>query len=260
MGCGSSGLGDQVLVADPQPMKLPMRALPQDAPSQQAVALFNGGNPKAALETLGLDGNPKAAASWLHRTQGLDCTVLGDILGDFKYTALRQAYIQAFAFTGVSLEVALRSLLRNFRLPGEAQKIDRLMESFASHWCACHKEPAREAVPEQQLSPDGAFLVSFALIMLNTDLHNASVKRKMSLEQFQRAVRSAEGGQELPKSWIRQLYRNIRDHEIVMECQFTSPQMPCINPEAFDEWLENLQGSESESSNPENDDTNYVTI
>lgn len=33
---------------------------------------------------------------------------------------------------------SLRFFLEKFRLPGEAQKIDRLMEKFASRYCECN--------------------------------------------------------------------------------------------------------------------------
>jgi brefeldin A-inhibited guanine nucleotide-exchange protein len=45
------------------------------------------------------------------------------------------AYIDQLEFSGMNLVQALRLFLHNFRLPGEAQKIDRLMEKFASRFC-----------------------------------------------------------------------------------------------------------------------------
>ena len=45
------------------------------------------------------------------------------------------AYIDQMDFTGMDFVAALRLLLSKFRLPGEAQKIDRLMEKFAGRYC-----------------------------------------------------------------------------------------------------------------------------
>lgn len=42
------------------------------------------------------------------------------------------AYVDSFDFAGLGIVQALRMLLNKFRLPGEAQKIDRIMEKFAS--------------------------------------------------------------------------------------------------------------------------------
>ena len=44
------------------------------------------------------------------------------------------SYIDKFNFTDMDFVSALRLFLNNFRLPGEAQKIDRLMEKFASRF------------------------------------------------------------------------------------------------------------------------------
>ena len=45
------------------------------------------------------------------------------------------AYIDCFDFSKIDFVPALRLLLSSFRLPGEAQKIDRIMEKFASRYC-----------------------------------------------------------------------------------------------------------------------------
>ena len=87
---------------------------------------------------------------------------------------------------------ALRQFLWSFRLPGEAQKIDRMMvrnpisteeeivlhvqESFAQRYCQLN--------PDIFTNPDTCYVLSFAIIMLNTSLHNPSVKDKPSVEQF----------------------------------------------------------------------------
>lgn len=59
---------------------------------------------------------------------------------------------------------------------GEAQKIDRIMERFAERYCKDN--------PDAFKTSDGAYLLSFALIMLNTDAHNPMADKKLSLEDF----------------------------------------------------------------------------
>jgi hypothetical protein len=65
-------------------------------------------------------------------------------------------------------------------LPGEAQKIDRMMEQFAERYVECN--PDHEAFKD----PDTAYIMAFSIIMLNTDLHNPSVKNKIKKEAFVR--------------------------------------------------------------------------
>lgn len=60
-----------------------------------------------------------------------------------------------------------RKFLSGFRLPGEAQKIDRLMEKFAERFVCCN--------PESFKSADVAYVLAYSVIMLNTDAHNTQV-------------------------------------------------------------------------------------
>lgn len=48
------------------------------------------------------------------------------------------SYVDAMDFTGLKFDDAIRMFLLDFRLPGEAQKIDRLMEKFAERYHVCN--------------------------------------------------------------------------------------------------------------------------
>jgi brefeldin A-inhibited guanine nucleotide-exchange protein len=89
-----------------------------------------------------------------------------------------KCFIDVLDFTGLDFDQALRSLLRTFRLPGEAQKIDRVMMDFATRYCLNN--------PTVFSSADTAYVLAYSLIMLNTDAHNPNVKKKMSLSDFLR--------------------------------------------------------------------------
>lgn len=55
-------------------------------------------------------------------------------LVDFSvFTAKSEKY--SMDFTGMVFDEAIRHFLQGFRLPGEAQKIDRMMEKFAERFC-----------------------------------------------------------------------------------------------------------------------------
>jgi Sec7 domain len=47
-------------------------------------------------------------------------------------------YVDSLDFTGLKFDDAIRTFLLDFRLPGEAQKIDRLMEKFAERYHVCN--------------------------------------------------------------------------------------------------------------------------
>lgn len=81
------------------------------------------------------------------------------------------AYVDSFDFQGMEFDEAIRAFLQGFRLPGEAQKIDRIMEKFAERYCKCNTKVFTSA--------DTAYVLAYSVIMLNTDAHNPMVKNKV---------------------------------------------------------------------------------
>lgn len=68
-------------------------------------------------------------------------TQVGEFLGDndrFNKEVM-YAYVDQMDFRGKDFVSALRMFLEGFRLPGEAQKIDRLMEKFAARYLECNQ-------------------------------------------------------------------------------------------------------------------------
>lgn len=59
--------------------------------------------------------------------------MIGDYLGqhDEFSMAVMHSYVDALDLSGMKFDKAIRIFLNGFRLPGEAQKIDRIMEKFA---------------------------------------------------------------------------------------------------------------------------------
>lgn len=111
---------------------------------EKGIDLFNQ-NPKKGLAFLHekalLSNEPDNIAQFLHLYQDvLDKTIIGDCLGneDNHFKQVMYAYVDQIDFTNMKFLVALRKFLSGFRLPGEAQKIDRLMEKFAARYCECN--------------------------------------------------------------------------------------------------------------------------
>lgn len=165
-------------------------------------------DPKKGIEYLidhGLLKNtPEDIAQFLHKGEGLNKTAIGDYLGernDFNQSVL-DAFVCLHDFTDLILVQALRQFLWSFRLPGEAQKIDRMMERFAHRYC--------ELNPAIFKNPDTCFVLSFAIIMLNTSLHNPAVKDKQTIEQFIAMNRGIDNGDDLPRELLESLYESIK--------------------------------------------------
>lgn len=119
------------------------------------------------------------------------------------------AYIGSIEFVGMSLDDALRLFLSGFRLPGEAQKIDRLMEKFAEKFCAQNPGVFKNA--------DTAYVLSYSIIMLNTDLHNPMVKQKMTKAEFIKNNRGIDDGSDMPEELMGALYDRMLRNEIKMK-------------------------------------------
>ena len=85
---------------------------------------------------------------------------------------------RCFKFEGVNLVDSLRDFLESFRLSGEAPVISRIMELFAAYWLDSNKGGHGNLFYNQ----DAVYVLSYAIMMLNTDLHSARIKQRMSLE------------------------------------------------------------------------------
>jgi Sec7-like guanine-nucleotide exchange factor len=113
-------------------------------------------------------------------------------------------YVDAFDFTGLMFDEAIRQFQSGFRLPGEAQKIDRIMEKFAERYTRQNLDVFPTA--------DTAFILAFSVIMLNTDLHNPSIKeeKKMTVESFLRNNRGIANGKDLPDEVLIGIFQRIK--------------------------------------------------
>ena len=100
-----------------------------------------------------------------------------------------------------------------FRLPGEAQQIDRVMTTFSQcYWEDNAGDYYRCPFDDQ----DTVFLLSFAIIMLNTDLHKVSLKskcrsqrKKMTKPEFLNNLRDVARDDELSHEYLSIIYDSV---------------------------------------------------
>jgi len=119
--------------------------------------------------------SPEEVADFLCNTRGLNKAQIGEYLGDpadFNVAVLR-CLARMFNFE-LSFIAAIRMYLQRFRLPGEAQKIDRILEAFAEAYFEAETEKSKESLVFS--SADTVHILAFSVIMLNTDAHNPSSK------------------------------------------------------------------------------------
>nr|XP_025695932.1 brefeldin A-inhibited guanine nucleotide-exchange protein 2 isoform X2 [Arachis hypogaea] len=195
---------------------------------QEGISLFNR-KPKKGIEFLinanKVGNSPEDIAAFLKDASGLNKTLIGDYLGERDEMSLKvmHAYVDSFDFQGMQFDEAIRVLLQGFRLPGEAQKIDRIMEKFAERYCKCN--------PKVFSSADTAYVLAYSVIMLNTDAHNPMVKNKMSADDFIKNNRGIDDGKDVPEEYLRSLYERISKNEIKMkDVDLETQQRQAVNP------------------------------
>lgn len=67
------------------------------------------------------------------------------------------------------------------------------------------------------LHKDTVFVLSYSIIMLNTDQHNSQVRNKMRMEDFVKNNRGINNGSDLPPFFLQNIYLSIRHQEIKLK-------------------------------------------
>ncbi|XP_014868506.1 PREDICTED: brefeldin A-inhibited guanine nucleotide-exchange protein 2 isoform X2 [Poecilia mexicana] len=183
---------------------------------EHGIELFNK-KPKRGIQYLQdqgmLSSTVEEIAQFLHQEDRLDTTQVGEFLGEnTKFNKeVMYCYVDQLDFCGRDFVSALRTFLEGFRLPGEAQKIDRLMEKFAARYLECNQGQTMFA------SADTAYVLAYSIIMLTTDLHSPQVKNKMTKEQYIKMNRGINDSKDLPEDYLSSIYDEIAGKKIAMK-------------------------------------------
>lgn len=145
---------------------------------------------KEICEEYKISPNEEIAAFFHQQRKNLDLEAVGDYLSgpEAENQQVLKAFTSQMDFNGQSFVEGLRTFLKTFKLPGEAQKIDRLVQSFSGAYS--------QQNPDVVSNADAAYLLAFQTIMLNTDLHNPSIpeKNKMTMDGLKRNLRGGNNG------------------------------------------------------------------
>ncbi|KAF2226745.1 hypothetical protein BDZ85DRAFT_293638 [Elsinoe ampelina] len=173
--------------------------------------------PQAGIAFLASQGvidnpdNPKSVAKFLKGTTRIDKKVLGEFLSKKNNYAILDAFMDLFEFTGQRVDEALRQLLNTFRLPGESQLIERIVTEFAEKYCG-------NGNPEGVASKDAVYVLTYAIIMLNTDQHNPNLKaqNRMDFTAFSRNLRGVNDGKDFDPAYLQDIFDSIKSREIIL--------------------------------------------
>ncbi|KAL8697076.1 MAG: hypothetical protein Q9201_007323 [Fulgogasparrea decipioides] len=176
--------------------------------------------PKRGIKTLVEDGfissnSPEDIATFILQHEQLDKTMIGEYLGegDPENVAIMHAFVDSMDFTRRRFVDALRQFLQSFRLPGEAQKIDRFMLKFAERYITGN--------PNAFANADTAYVLAYSVIMLNTDQHSSKLKanKRMTVEDFIKNNRGINDNADLPDEYLTSIFEEIGQNEIVLNTE-----------------------------------------
>ncbi|TRY74504.1 hypothetical protein TCAL_01663 [Tigriopus californicus] len=160
-----------------------------------------------------LENSPQAVARFLITRKGLSKQMIGEYLGTL-HSSFNMSTLDCFAsemdFCDLQVDIALRKFQTYFRMPGEAQKIERLMQVFSDRYCECNPETIGKFHEAGTI-----FILAFAIILLNTDLHTPSLKpeKRMKVEDFIRNLRGVDNNHDVDPTLLTGIYDRIRSHE-----------------------------------------------
>ncbi len=174
-------------------------------------------NPRAAIAYLAANNiienpdDPLQIAQFLKGTARVSKKVLGDFISKKSNENILKAFISLFHFEGKRIDEALRNLLGSFRLPGESQLIERIVTVFTEEYCS---SSTLSAVADK----DAAFVLTYGIIMLNTDLYNPNVREqnRMSYTDFAKNLRGVNAGKDFDPKYLRAMYDSIKQNEIIL--------------------------------------------
>ena len=216
-----SAIGTPVLPSTPQleddPGQLE-RAKARKTALIKDISQFNF-KPKRGIKSLLKDGfiqseSPEDIASFILQHDQLDKTMIGEYLGEGEpqNIAIMHAFVDSMDFTKRRFVDSLRQFLQSFRLPGEAQKIDRFMLKFAERYIAGN--------PNAFANADTAYVLAYSVILLNTDQHSKKLRQKrMTLEDFIKNNRGINDNADLPDEYLKGIFDEIAHNEIVLNTE-----------------------------------------
>ncbi|SCU91344.1 LAME_0E12134g1_1 [Lachancea meyersii CBS 8951] len=163
-------------------------------------------------------------AKFLFEENGrLNKKAIGEHLASPESLPLLKKFIELFDFKDLRIDEAIRIMLTKFRLPGESQQIERIVETFSASYVEAQEYDPQKADQNiendygtVQPDADSVFILSFSVIMLNTDLHNPQVKKHMTFDDYTYNLKGCNDQKDFPMWYLDRIFCSIRDKEIVM--------------------------------------------
>lgn len=132
------------------------------------------------------------------------CDVTRHLSKNNEYSrAVADEYLRFFDFSQQNLDEALRSFLSKFYLTGETQERERVLVYFSKRYHECNPDANFKNI-------DSIHTLTCALMLLNTDLHEENIQRKMTCSDFIINLAGLNHGDDFPSEMLKYLYYSIK--------------------------------------------------
>ncbi|KAK6589306.1 large Sec7 domain containing [Cryptosporidium xiaoi] len=213
---------------------------------------FNNGEYNKSIELLfdsGIleDKSELTIAKLLISNKYISKVAVGDYLSlpNKVNSDVLKEYCNLFSFKGHSLDYSLYIFLSNFHLPGEAQKIDRIIEQFSIKYY----NDNLDLFPNK----DSVYIIAFSLMILHTDAHNKEIKNdhRMTKNDFIRNNNELLVSSNYPIDFLEIYYDNITLNEWIFE--YYRDQAVVVFPffEYFINYINNIDITSRDNGNGE---------
>ena len=159
------------------------------------------------INTSNLEQEAYSISYFLRNIPNLNKQKIGEFLGEKTDISLKtlKYFTESFDFKGMKIVSAIRFFLSTFQLPGEGQKIDRILQNFGAKYYNDNNNIYESA--------DATFYLTYAIMILQTELHNPNIKEKMSLESFINFV-NEQNIKNLDEITLKDIYNDILNEPI----------------------------------------------
>lgn len=174
---------------------------------QNLNGIFNLNNENKSSDAINIT-NERIASSLsylLFFSSLIDVNTLSEIIGSKDETAclIMKHYCKNFDFSESDILKSYKTFVATFILTGENLTINNIIAKFSDKYFEDLKDK------NYFNSPDEVLVLSYSLLMLNTDLHNKELKEKMTCDEFITSNLRTGYFKNIPVEYFKNLYKNI---------------------------------------------------
>ncbi|OHT17192.1 hypothetical protein TRFO_41223 [Tritrichomonas foetus] len=170
-----------------------------------AVYRFNI-DPKKGIrclcEVMNTSESPNNIAHLLHTVEGLIGEKIGDFLSYEGNEEIAISYFDEMPFEDNIVDALRTGLSGSMRFPQDSELIDKIILSFARSFFG--------RFPDSFPSHDVVYVISFAIVLLNSDLHNPQIKYHMTQSQFIENIRGVASESDISDQELIKIYNDIK--------------------------------------------------